>query len=167
MKKILLPNIQFIPQPNGYTCGSTSLYNLAKSINIKTPSLIDLSNKMGTNPKTGTTDIEMTNGLKILGLPVNRYAKRKNNIPLTVDNVLSLDDAFNALKDCIDRNEAFLLRTLMGMYHWVLVYGYDDNNILYMCSCSGAGTLNKEQLFSVWSPREFDGFRVNVNGEII
>lgn len=156
----VLPEIQFFAQPNGYTCGTTALYTACDALGVKTPDILTLADEMGTNPKTGTTDKEMERGLEIVKLPVLRYAKRKDGSLLTTSN--NVNDVFLALTDCLDRNEAFLLRTLMGGYHWVLVYGYHDDIIHYMCSCMGHQEMDKQTLFNVWAPRQFDGFRIPV-----
>lgn len=151
----------FIPQPNEYSCGTTALFSACKCINIPVPEIAVLMNKMGTNNKTGTTDIEMSKGLALVNLPINRYADNPNN----GGKYLSGDEnsAFNALKYTLENNRLFLLRALMwNSFHWILTYNNQQKNIInYVCSVSGKSTLNKKSLYKIWSPRNFDGFIIH------
>ena len=157
LEGIILLDIKYIRQPNGYTCGSTALYIACDAKGIETPSLLDLANQMGTNPRTGTTDIEMSRGLEIVGLPVSRYALL-NGKTFRAGNK---EEAFKALSESVSGDSLFLLRTLMyGIPHWVLAYEMKNNHILYVCSCSGIGQLDADALYKIWEPRAFDGFRI-------
>lgn len=158
-------DIKYIRQPNGYTCGSTALYIACEAKGIKTPALLDLADQMGTNPRTGTTDIEMSRGLEIVGLPVLRYAlmdgQQAHEDSYSLFRNGNKQEAFKALSESVAGDGLFLLRTLMyGIPHWVLAYEMKDNHIFYMCSCSGIGRLNADDLYKIWEPRSFDGFRI-------
>lgn len=154
--------VHFLAQPNGYTCGTASLIVAARSLGIQTPDLLTLAHNMGTNPITGTTDIEMSRGLSLLGLPVHRYALDPDGGTFYGHDSVSDDDIFHALCYTLSERNLFLWRTLMGAPHWVLVYGFDDTHVHFMCSCSGPQKASRQEVRLYWKPRHYDGFRIPV-----
>lgn len=156
---------QFVMQPNEYSCGTTSLYVAAKAIGVLLiPDINNLMEIMGTNPITGTTNIEMEIGLKHLGIPIDRYANKENGDKFYFGNA---EEAFLSLKNTLKKNNSidnkvFLLRTLMGgIFHWIVVYENENPKLInYVCSVTGKSTLDKKSLFKIWEPRKFDGYIV-------
>lgn len=139
-------------QPNGYTCGSTCVRMLLDYLEFrKDLSINDLSSLMGTNPLTGTTEVEMERGLSEMGL----VHARPQGIGLK-----GKGPALAHLRHVLDQGDAVMLRTLVhGCKHWVVVHGHvPKGNFLVTCPSTGFQTWNPTRLHEAWSAREYDHF---------
>lgn len=139
--------VPFIQQPNPYTCGPTCIAIIASAVRAPSrklpPSVI--GEFAGTNPKTGTTEVEMAAGLTFAGLDWSRGTAR------------SLAD----LTRVVMLNNLVALRTLIhGSKHWVVVHDCNlaDDTFSVMCPTAGPSRWSASQLFDRWSARDFDHF---------
>lgn len=141
--------IPFIQQPNNYTCGPTCIAILSSALRApsrKLPVSV-IGEFAGTNPRTGTTEVEMARGLTFAGLAWRRGSAR------------SLEE----LQRELFRNNLIALRTgINGSKHWVVVdrYHSDTRSFSVMCPTSGPTTWSDEQLLTRWACRDFDHFVV-------
>jgi len=113
----------------------------------------ELGKRGGTNPLTGTTEIEMAKMLNLGRVVWNRGVARD----------------LSGIADHIERGQVVLLRTLMGGPHWVTVKGYErDSSGQYQfaveCPTSGPQTFNGAELLACWKARDYDHFVVDVFG---
>lgn len=139
--------VPFIQQPNAFTCGPTCVAILASAVRAPSrklpPSVI--GEFAGTNPATGTTEVEMAAGLTFAGLDWRRGSAR------------SLQD----LRRDVMANNLVALRTLIhGMKHWVVVHDCNplDDTFSIMCPATGPGIWSGDQLLQRWAARDFDHF---------
>jgi hypothetical protein len=139
-------------QPNGYTCGSTCVRIMLDHLQFRPELSVDrLSPLMGTNPSTGTTEVEMARGLDITGLSHAHPSTAGYSAP---------GAALAHLRQVIDDGQVVFLRLLMhGYKHWVICHGHDgDDRFLVTCPAQGPQTWNGSRLLGYWSARSFDHF---------
>lgn len=144
-----------IRQPNSYTCGPTAVCIVAKHFGMPnwiTP--IRLGRLAGTNPRTGTTEIEMAAALDALSFTWVRPRRS------------STHELIRAVED----EQFILLRTgqLDGREvtakHWLLMHGYnkDSKRFLIHCPSRGAMTLSAEEILPIWKCRDYDHFQLGM-----
>lgn len=140
-----LDNVKLIhiQQPDAISCGPTALQMVNKYLGIKT-SIPELGRVMGTDHKSGTTDIKMIKGLEYSGLDYIQFS------PINYDS---------ELENAINNNYLILFRTkIRGVLHWVACDGYYDNAYNILDSWLGQYSLTREELEEIWAPRNHDGF---------
>jgi len=136
-------------QTNGINCGSTSLKMLLNYYKAKiNPSIDDLTDHMEIDYEFGCTDVRMKKGLEYTSL---KHQQIKVNS----------GDALNFLKNYLKNDRKILLRTLtQGIKHWVVVYDYNDGEFCVADPWLGKIKYNEKEIYSIWEPRNFDGFVV-------
>jgi hypothetical protein len=139
----------YLKQTSGINCGPTSLKMLLdyykKMDNI---SIDELTQIMEVDMDSGTTDIRMKKGLDFCDL---------NYLQIITND----KDALNLLKNYVKNDRKILLRTLThGIKHWVVVYDYKDGLFSVADPWFGKIIYNEKQIYSIWKPRNFDGFIV-------
>jgi predicted double-glycine peptidase len=138
-----------LPQTTGINCGPTSLKILLNYYRSSvSPTIDELTEIMETDYEFGTTDIRMKKGLVHCGL---------NHKQIVTDDT----NALPLLKNYVKNDRKILLRTLTrGVKHWVVVYDYQNDKFLVSDPWLGKIKYNEEQIYSIWKPRNFDGFVV-------
>ena len=138
-------------QPDGITCGPSCLKMILTYFGFRKDLAIqELGRQMGTNYKTGTTHIEMENGLKLLNLEYDHPSERGE---------VGLD---HLRKTVGEDGNVVLLRTLIGggMKHWVLVYGLVGDDFRIACPGRGEYVEKASMVERIWSARNYDHFTV-------
>jgi len=146
--------IPLVRQPNGYTCGPACVRMVLSHLDVRPDLTVDrLADLMGTNPRTGTTEVEMARGMAVAGLAAVHPAPEASG---------GGPGAAAYLRDVLKRRELVLLRTLIGgCKHWVVVHGFDDRGgFLVACPSLGARRWQEDFLLACWGARQWDHFRV-------
>ena len=149
-----LQRLPRVRQPDGYTCGSTCVRIVLNHLEfLPHTSLAELTRMMGTNPVTGTTDVEMGRGLLLAGL---------SHAHPSTEGLGAQGAALGYLERLLGDGQLVMLRTLMsGCKHWIVVHGCrSDGTFLCMCPSRGAISLPPPQVFACWAARGFDHFSV-------
>lgn len=141
----------------GYTCGAAALRAICNRMELH-PDLTqeDIARMAGTNRETGTTHVEMENGLRALGLTHSR--------PKIPDGT----DQMDYLRDVLDQGQVVVMRMLlpvkkgMGVKHWILVHGHRGSSFQTACSAKGSVDWLEDDLYASWSARDFDHFTVPI-----
>lgn len=139
--------IPTILQPNSYTCGAACIAMVAEAVTTAAaPDVGLIASLAGTNPATGTTEIEMGRGLSKMGLSYRR------GDATTVEG----------LRAEMRSGRIVVLRTLVhGCKHWVVVAGAnDDGSFEINCPSSGRLRWSSPVVSQVWGARDFDHFLV-------
>ncbi len=139
----------YLSQSTGINCGPTSLKMLLDYYKVShNPSVNHLTEVMEVDHEAGTTDVRMKKGLV--------YTNMKHQQIKVSDG-----EAINFLKNYIKNDRKVLLRTLTkGIKHWVVVYDYKDDLFLVADPWLGKIKYNEKEIYSIWEPRNFDGFIV-------
>lgn len=139
-------------QEQGHTCGPTCIQMVADFFNRDYENIDAIIQMCGCNTTTGTVDTGIKAALEKLKLPNMR------------NPYLGDEDKSKAwLKKMLSADNIFVMRTLTrGAKHWIIVYGYDEENDSYLVADPWLGmvTYNAKQIDSIWKPRDFDGFIV-------
>lgn len=139
-------------QTNGYNCGPTCIRIVLDHLEFRSDlSLDELWDIMGTNTKTGTTEIEMERGLR---------ASKLNYLHLSPGSLTNDRVALEYLRSQLDSDQIVFLRTLVyGCKHWVLVHGHvPGREFLVTCPSMGYTTWSSDYLVESWSARDYDHF---------
>jgi len=112
------------------------------------PDVVELAHRAGTNPRTGTTEVEMAKALNAIQVVWQRGTGR------TTAGLCRL----------LDREAMILLRTDVGTKHWVVLAGYDREGFDVLCPSRGRCHWTFEYAYKVWSVRDFDHFVVDRRG---
>lgn len=142
----------YLQQTTGINCGPTSLKILLNYYKeLDRLSINELTDIMEVDMDFGTTDIRMKKGLDYCNLNYKQIVTNNN-------------DALNLLKNYLKNDRKILLRTLtQGIKHWVVVYDYKDDLFWVADPWLGKIKYNEKQIYSIWEPRNFDGFIVYGN----
>ena len=136
--KLLESDPELMYQPDGITCGPTSIRMVACAIG-KDFTLEEISAACGTNDRVGTTDVMLIKGLSDLGIP---YQVGSERTPEGLQ--ASLPDNF------------IILRTLTrGIKHWVVLYSFRGGKFLVNDPWLGQIQYTPDELVSIWKPRDF------------
>jgi hypothetical protein len=142
-----LARIPVARQKRNFDCGPTCLKMICGLLEFhpKLPAEV-IGDAMGTNPTTGTTEVEMARGLDFLGLSWRR------------PTAAGTDD----LRRAIAEGNAVLLRTLMpgGFKHWVVAHGWCGDEFMVTCPGRGRAAWGDRFTREVWAARGFDHFAV-------
>jgi len=142
-----LNKMQHIFQPNGISCGPTSLKMVAEMHGCAHGTdVLMLSDLMGIDSLTGTTDERMVKGLKGVGLDYVEH------------NPGSIESLIQALQN----DSTVLLRTsFSGMKHWIVASRYVDNGKFEIYDpAQGVYEFSAEQVTQVWEPRNYQAFEI-------
>ena len=149
--------LKLLHQPNGISCGNTVLKMVANYLDVgNNISIEDLIDIMGTDTKTGTTDIKMKKGLDYLKIPYYQNTKEE----------IFLNDEFQSawLNSCVENDKLFIMRTTThGVFHWILIHSIIDNMYQVLDPWLGNIEYNLEQILDIWRVRDYDGFIVPSN----
>lgn len=147
--KLFTEKLKLIYQPDGISCGPTSLKMVSDYYGIIC-SIEELTIAMGTDNKTGTTDVKMKLGLEYLSLDYEQFSGGK-------------DISYNKLYTALKNGNMILLRTLVkGIKHWICCDGYSETKKTFNILDPWLGNyeLDVNGIENIWSPREYDGFIV-------
>lgn len=147
--KVFTEKLKLIHQPNGIACGPTSLKMVSDYYDIVC-SIEELTIVMGTDDKTGTTDVKMKLGLDYLSLDYEQFSGDK-------------DTSYNKLYTALKNENIILLRTLVkGIKHWICCDNYSETKKTFNILDPWLGNyeLNESEIENVWQPRDYDGFMV-------
>ena len=145
-------------QPNGFTCGSTCVRMLSSILLADEPDPPRLhpeviAGMMGTNSRTGTTEIEMKRGLDLYGIPHERMPPTANGAGRG-----RMDDLVGWLKA---GNMAMLRCLVFGMKHWILATHADARGIHVLDpAAQGSGILSPTRVASLIQPRGWEFWKV-------
>lgn len=150
-------DIEFKRQEKWYTCGSTCLYMIynflcQKHYNHDSYLSIDqIGSFSKTNTQTGTVGEYVVRAFKALGVESN----------ISVNN----NNAIFEIKKDLENGNLCLLRTLtFGMKHWVLAYGINKNNLVYLADpASGPRLATLEEVNELIRPRDYEYHSINPN----
>ena len=152
-KQHSLLNKYYYRQPDGYSCGASSVKIVSNLYNVtsKDTDIELLKSICKTNPETGTIETGIISGLTYLGLPF----QRTNDIIQTIQQ----DEVY--LNNILSNNFIYVMRTLLyGIKHWVVLY--EHNNGYYTTLDPSFGIINyhKSFILKAHELREFDGFTI-------
>lgn len=172
-----------VSQPDGLTCGPSSLFSACLSLmgpdsspetrgfihvprHLSSAPIKELGGVMGTCHEFGTRHIEMERGLKFVGLPVIRGVL---GVPVLSDSPHDADKAerhsiMSKLSDTLEDNIVILRTAWHGCKHWVLVVGSDNNGLGFHVMEPSSGRLlyvTTDELHKFWSDRGYDCFVVS------
>ncbi len=138
-------------QQQGHTCGPTCVKMVADFLNVSYKDINELIELCECNTTTGTIDTGIKNALDALGIP-----NSQNKI---TDPAIAME----FLDDLLLNNNIFVMRTLThGAKHWIIVYGKENDKYLIADPWLGKIQYSHENILSIWWPRNFDGFLVNI-----
>lgn len=136
-------------QDKSYNCGSTALEAI---LNFLQGGMYYNRNEIekiaGTNSKTGTTHSGVE---KVIQWSESRAFR----------NIFKDKDAFSYLDGLLSGFNLFLLRGLSSgnIKHWYVVYSKNqDGSYNLIDPARGVTKLTKDELESIWKPRDYDGF---------
>ncbi|WP_174502074.1 hypothetical protein [Acidiphilium sp. C61] len=148
-------------QPNGFTCGSTCVGMLSSILLAGEPDPPRLhpeviAGMMGTNPRTGTTEVEMKRGLDLYGIPHER-------MPPTADG--AGPDRMEDLVGWLEAGNMAMLRCLViGMKHWILATHADARGIHVLDpAAQSPGILSPNHVASLIRPRGWEFWKIPAN----
>lgn len=150
-KNINLENIYY-RQPDGYSCGATSVKIVSLIYNTEQLGIEELKKVCSTNPSTGTIETGIMAGLNRLGLPFQR----------TFDIILNREQDEIYLDSILKQKFVYIMRTLLyGVKHWIVVYDKLEKDY-YQCLDPSAGIVSyhKDFIFKAHELRDFDGFTI-------
>lgn len=171
--------IYCVRQPDGITCGPSSLFSACVSLIQKDetrpivtlnnrdtgPIIKELGNIMGTCMAYGTRHIEMQAGLRYVGLPVIEGVP---GVPVLEDKiqpqitVKARTAIMDRLISCLADNIILLRTAWYGCKHWVLVVGYENGLFQVMDPAAGCVvTVDTRNLHRFWADRGYDCFVVS------
>ena len=137
-------------QPDGYSCGATSIKIISNIYGIKS-NITDLKTICGTNPQTGTIDSGIVRGLNFLGLPYHR----------TFDIIFNTDQDEIYLNYILYNDFSYVMRTLIhGMKHWVVIVGKSNDYYSTLDPAFGIINYHKSFILEAHKLRDYDGFVV-------
>lgn len=139
-------------QELGHTCGPTCIKMVTDFFGLDNSDIDNIIDLCGCNTKTGTIDVGMKNALDNLQIDNLQNPFMGNEA-----------ESMEMLDDVLDGGNLFIMRTLTrGVKHWIIVY--DKNGDEYMVADPWLGliTYDSDEILSIWSPRDFDGFIVYV-----
>lgn len=153
----LYNDVNHMYQPNGFSCGNTVIKMLIDYYDIENKVSIDtLIDVCGSDGIKGTTDIEMIKGFKYLNIPYEQNTEFDNPVDMLIKRLNT--DSF------------FVMRTLTkGIKHWILVLKYDESNDTFKVLDPWLGKIeyNTSEIISIWEPRNYDGFFVPNNKDVV
>lgn len=150
-----IPFLRPVRQPDGYTCGPACIRMALDHLGFRPDlSVRSIGEEMGTNPRTGTTHVEMARGLVNRGLAHAR--------PATAGFADDPEAALAHLRSELEARRIVFLRTLVGGWkHWVLVHAVQaDGDFRVACPSRGSLRWTPGHLLECWSARGFDHFAV-------
>jgi hypothetical protein len=151
-----LARFPIVRQQDAFSCGAACLRMVCNHLEFHPRvSVKEIARIAGTNPKTGTTDVEMRRGLAALGLSFE-YPKGPEFTSTEYLRAVLLDNVV-------------FLRTLLpggprhpeGFKHWVILHGWDTKGFLVACPGAGARRWGDAFTYKVWAARDFDHFVVS------
>ena len=141
------PNIGYIRQPDGISCGPTCIKMVGDFIQGDVGEISDICKKCGTDNLTGTPPERMIKGLDSLKIDYVIHSDEKEPI--------------ESLKNVIDRGHVALLRTLTrGMPHWIVLVDYVGDMFKINDPWLGQIEYDEEELRSICEPRNYYYFEI-------
>jgi len=139
--------IQHIYQPTGNSCGPTCLKMVGDFIHGDVGKIDDICKECGTDWVVGTPPDKMRIGLQKLNI---NYAEHQKDI-----------FPFKQLRHAIDRGNVCIVRTItQGVPHWINIVGYNMDVFDVHDPWLGPIKYNEEELFKIWSIRDFFFFEI-------
>lgn len=143
-------NVKHIYQPTGNSCGPTCIKMIASIVDMDSPSIEDICIICGTDWTEGTPPRKMVVGL--------------NNLNLKYVEHISEDDPYQSLRDCIDRGNLAIVRTItQGVPHWIIAYGYRGDVFYINDPWKGQIKYTDNQLEKIWHQRDYFYFEIFIN----
>lgn len=140
-------------QTDAYSCGAACLRMICDHLEFHPGvGIKEIGRLAGTNPATGTTEVEMARGLDALGLAWERPR--------------GTGTAY--LRQVVGAGNVILLCTLLpggprrpeGYKHWVVVHGCEADGFRIACPGAGARRWTEGFTHRVWAARDYDHFVV-------
>ena len=152
-------NVRMCEQPDDISCGPAVLQMLAGALLARdgrgdeghtSLSIYQLREMMGTNARTGTTDVEMTRGLRAFGVTFGRAEPEEGARH-------RMDEMADWLRE---GNIAIIRGMRRGYRHWMLATGMEGDNFHVADPESGFGVLNSDEMEAVLAPRGWETWLV-------
>ena len=141
--------LSLVNQPDGITCGPAALKMIADYYKVVV-CLEELKLEMGTDDKTGTTDLKMIKGLDYISADYKQF------------EVGNKESAYKLMKECLATDGFVLFRTkTKGVLHWIVCDSFQNGKLHILDPWLGEYTHDEKSLDEVWAPRKWDGFAVN------
>lgn len=139
--------MKHITQPTGHSCGPTCIKIIVNEILEQSPTIEELCEICGTDWEVGTPPDRMKIGLDYLGIKYLEHIDEK--FP------------FESLRESIDRGSYCIVRTIMGLPHWILITKYGGNKfIVNDPSSRELRYLDEGYLDRVWKVRNYFYFEI-------
>jgi hypothetical protein len=145
-------NKHYYRQPDGYSCGATSVKIISLIYNTVSIDIEELKKICNTNPNTGTIETGIMAGLNKLNLPY----QRTNDVILTIEQ----DEIY--LDSILKNKFSYIMRTMLyNVKHWIVVYDKIEADY-YLCLDPSAGIVSyhKDFILKAHELRQFDGFTI-------
>jgi len=157
----MMITINYKQQPTGNTCGPTCIYMVLRHILNRSNDLlfdVDIVDSIESIAEACGTDW-------VVGTPPDRMQKGMDAVKLKYIECIHSKQPFDLLKQVIDSGNIPIIRTItQGMPHWVIVNGYVGDEFNILDPWLGVIKYDIQQLNNIWMPRDYQFFKILVDG---